>query len=145
MPPKVWALGYDGHLADTLIAVLVSERISTVVDVRWTASSRKKGFSKSALWTSLAEADVDYRHLRELGAPKPLRDALSVSKDFPAFARSYQSHLGDQSEALEALSELVRTRQVCVLCLEANPEECHRSLLADRLRSNMGVEVVHLQ
>lgn len=145
VPRTIWTVGYHGHDSQTLISLLQAEGISTVVDVRWTPVSRKKGFSKGALWASLAEADLDYQHLRELGAPKPLRDALSVGKDFAAFARSYRSHLRKQEESIDQLMRLVSRRKVCVLCLESDPNECHRSLLAEHVRTELGVEIVHLK
>jgi len=106
--------------------------------------SRTNGFSKGTLSATLTKGGLSYHHLKDLGAPKPLRQALAAQNDFVAFARSYRSHLRRQKAALDELLRLVRSRRVCVLCVEANPDQCHRSLLAEHVRADSGIEVIHL-
>ncbi|WP_405796186.1 DUF488 family protein [Streptomyces sp. NBC_01506] len=71
--PGLWSAGYEGRDIDSFVTSLVESRISVVADVRLTPISRKKGFSKTRLGEALAEADIEYIHLRGLGNPKDNR------------------------------------------------------------------------
>jgi transcriptional regulator with XRE-family HTH domain len=68
--PGLWSAGYEGRDIDSFVALLVDSRIGVVADVRLTPISRKKGFSKTRLGEALAEAGIEYTHLRGLGNPK---------------------------------------------------------------------------
>ncbi len=144
MSKALWTIGYDGRTPDNLIALLREAKIDILVDVRWTPQSRKPGFSKGALWQALLSAGIEYRHLKPLGAPKPLRTDLSQGGDFKVFATGYKKHLKAQGTTMEELAGLTERGRVCVMCLEARPEDCHRSLLAERLGGAYGLAVSHL-
>lgn len=139
----LWTIGYSGKELDSMLRLLADAGVEVLVDVRWNPLSRKKGFSKSALWAAAMEAGIEYRHFRDLGAPGDLRDELSASSDFVAFSKSYRSHLSTQQEPLAQLEELASSRAVCVLCVEEQPEDCHRGILAEELRT-AGFEAIHL-
>ena len=68
-------IGYEGASLAAVIARLWAASVSLVLDVRAIAASRRPGFSKTTLSASLAEAGIDYRHLRALGTPKSGRQA----------------------------------------------------------------------
>ena len=77
------------------------------LDVRQIAGSRRRGFSKTALREALAGAGIDYRHLPELGNPKPIRD-LFKSGAMAAGEAAYRHHLRtEQRPALERLVVLL--------------------------------------
>jgi uncharacterized protein YeaO (DUF488 family) len=66
---------------------------------------------------------------------------------FEAFATGYRARLDADVEAqaaLEVLEALARERRVALLCREADPAHCHRTVLAERLRRETGVRVTHL-
>ncbi|TQK97553.1 helix-turn-helix protein [Streptomyces puniciscabiei] len=71
--PGLWSAGYEGRDIDSFVASLLDSRIDVVADVRLTPISRKKGFSKTRLGQALAEAGIEYTHLRGLGNPKENR------------------------------------------------------------------------
>jgi len=141
----IYTIGYEGASVPDFIAALRWAGIALVLDIRAAPVSRKKGFSKSPLAQHLAEAGIGYRHLRGLGTPKRGREAAR-SGDLHAFERIFRAHL-EEPEALldlgEAL-ELAQAQAICLLCLERDPEHCHRLIVADLMSANTGQQIEHL-
>jgi uncharacterized protein (DUF488 family) len=126
---------------DTWLDTLVAQGVEVVVDVRDLPLSRRKGFSKSALRGALAARGVEYVHVKALGNPKALRDALKSGLPFDEFAATFDSLLDDREESLRALATLVTKRVACLVCFEEDPARCHRSLIAGRVAELAGGEV----
>jgi uncharacterized protein (DUF488 family) len=142
MAAPISTIGYEGATPDALVAALRAAGIETLVDVRALANSRRPGFAKRALTAALEEAGIGYLHLRALGTPAEGRAAVRAGR--PAVMRRiFAAHLaGDEAQAaLANLSDLARRQRVCVLCLEADPATCHRTLVAEAV----GLPVVHLR
>ena len=144
---SVATIGYEGAAVQGVLAELQEEGIDLLVDVRAVASSRRPGFSKTKLAASLADVGIGYLHLRGLGTPADGRAAARAG-EYDALRTIYLEHLatpGAQAE-LGALGDLVRSgRRVCLLCFEAKPEHCHRSLVAAALTPLLpDLRVIHL-
>ncbi len=138
----VFTVGYENTTPAGLIAALQESGVRVLVDVRALANSRKPGFAKTALSASLEGAGIGYLHLRALGTPAEGRAAVRAGK--PAeMRRIFTKHLAgtEAQAALANLSDLARQQPVCLLCLEADPRHCHRSLVAEAV----GLPVVHLR
>jgi uncharacterized protein (DUF488 family) len=116
-----------------------------LVDVRALASSRRPGFAKTRLAANLSEAGIDYLHLRRLGTPADGRAAARAGRH-EEMRRIFLEHLATEpaQEELAALADLVRARRCCLLCFEADPAHCHRSLVAAALAERMPLTVAHL-
>ncbi|GAA5513750.1 hypothetical protein Dcar01_02495 [Deinococcus carri] len=127
-------LGYEEADLDAFLATLEEHGITLLVDTRERAQSRRRGYSKTALGQALAERGIGYRHLRALGTPPSLRKEYRLSHDFALLERGYHAHLATQGEALAELGALAARERVCLLCYEADPAACHRSLIARRLQ-----------
>ena len=141
----IFTIGYEGASVEAFIAALRKAGIALVLDIRAAPVSHKKGFSKNPLASHLAEAGIGYRHLRGLGTPKGGREAAR-SGDLETFERIFRSHL-EEPEALldlgEALS-LAKAQAICLLCLERDPERCHRLIVAERMARESGQDIRHL-
>ena len=138
-------IGYETATVQQLLAALRAEGVDLLVDVRAVASSRRPGFAKTRLAGSLQDAGIEYLHLRGLGTPAEGRAAARAG-DHDELRRIYLEHLATpaaQAE-LDALSRLVRSRRACLLCLEADPAHCHRSLVAAALARDLPIHVTHL-
>jgi hypothetical protein len=96
-----------------------------------------------ALAAALDEAGIRYVSARALGAPKPLR--AIAADDWAGFAAGYRERLALAREELEQLVPLVASERVCLLCFEADPKACHRSLLAHEIQRLLDVAAVHLR
>ena len=142
---SVFTIGYEGASVADCLAALKSAGVSLLIDVREVASSRRAGFSKTALAASLAEAGIAYRHLRALGTPKAGRVANHTG-NHAEFERIYREHLaGEEAQAALALAlDLAREQPSCLLCYERDPRRCHRSMIAEAMVRREPIEVHHL-
>ncbi|MDP1597753.1 DUF488 family protein [Phenylobacterium sp.] len=138
-------IGYERQTQDVVIAKLKAAGVETLVDVRAVASSRLAGFSKTLLAASLAEAGIDYVHLRQLGTPKPGRDAARKGHiaEMTAIFEDHMSEAAAQFELARA-KELASGKKVALLCFEADHHGCHRKILAELICEDLGCPVEHL-
>ncbi len=144
-PKAICTIGYEGATVAGFIRALRQAGVALVLDVRAAPVSRKKGFSKNQLAAHLTEAGIGYRHLRGLGTPKRGRDAARGG-DLQSFERIFLAHM-DEPEALLDLGEAIALAQgqpVCLLCLERDPEHCHRMIVGNRMVQATGQELRHL-
>jgi hypothetical protein len=134
--PRIGSVGYQRISHEALIAWLTSSQIKTVVDVRWTPFSFKKGWSKAPLRQILEEHGIEYRSLRALGTPTELRQKLRETGDFEHFQSEWCERVlptvGVQA-ALDEVWQLACDGGVALLCLEHEPSQCHRSFLINAL------------
>jgi uncharacterized protein (DUF488 family) len=145
-PVYLATIGYESTTVARLVDALRDERVDSVVDVRAVANSRRPGFAKTRLSGHLAEAGIGYLHLRGLGTPAEGR-AAARSGRYEVLRDIFRGHLHtpEAQHDLAILLELVTEgRRVCLLCLEANPEHCHRTLVAAEVEARVGVSPVHL-
>jgi len=113
--------------------------ISTVVDVRYSSVSRKKGFSKTALVQNLSGSGIEYLHLQKIGAPKPMRTRLYESWNYEEFFTAYRKHLHSNLSELEPMLDLKNNnKHVLLLCYERDPETCHRKIVAEEVKRKDG-------
>jgi len=143
---RVLAIGHSTRPLEEFIALLRSCDVVTLADVRTIPRSRRNPqYAREALEPALAAAGIRYAHLARLGG---LRHARKDSPNggwrnasFRGFADYMQT--GDFEEGLVELRTLAREGTVAVMCAEAVPWRCHRSLLADALFAR-GVVVEHI-
>jgi uncharacterized protein (DUF488 family) len=139
-------IGYQGATPDSFRRALEDARIELLVDIRAVASSRRPGFSKTKLSASVADAGIDYLHLRALGTPADGRAAARSGKH-SEMRTIFLAHMStpDARAALDDLAQIVRSgRRVCLLCFEADPAHCHRNIVATMLGEMMPLEITHL-
>src|SRR3546814_1253975 len=125
---RVSTIGYEGKTVDEVLDRLSAAGVELVIDVRAVASSRRPGFSKSALAGALAERGIDYLQLRELGTPAAGRAAARQGRT-AEMRRIYSAHLS-QPESEVAFPKLVgaaSTRHAALLCYEADPAQIGRA------------------
>jgi uncharacterized protein (DUF488 family) len=133
MAPTVFTIGYERRSPDELVRDLTDAGVTLLADVRELPLSRRRGFSKTALAAALGEAGIAYAHERALGNPKRYRDAWKGG-NVEAGRAGYVAHLAnDSAEAVDALAQRVERGGVCLLCVEHDPADCHRTLLAEVL------------
>ncbi len=143
---SIATIGYEGATVQSFLAALRGDGVQLVVDVRALASSRRPGFAKTRLSANLAEAGIDYVHMRRLGTPADGRAAARAGHH-AEMRRIFLAHLATvpAQEELEALAELVRAgRRIALLCFEADPAHCHRSLVATALGERLPLRVTDL-
>ena len=142
---QIFTLGYEGLSLAAFLRQLSAAGVETVVDVRDLPLSHKPGFSKRPLSEGLARAGIDYRHMKALGAPKPIRDRLRKTGARSAFFKEFRAHLRGQREALAELGEIVAGTSACLVCFEADPALCHRTVVAEAVAKKTGAAIRHLR
>jgi uncharacterized protein (DUF488 family) len=127
---RIFTIGYEATTMGDFIAALTSAGVERVIDVRALPLSRRPGFSKTPLRGALAEAGIDYVHLRALGTPAAGRDAARKGRH-AELERIYAGQL-ELPEAIAQgaqMLELAAEKPSALLCYEREPSGCHRSLL----------------
>jgi len=142
---KLYTIGYEGEPQAAVIDRLKSAGVTVLADVRAVAASRRAGFSKTVLGASLAEAGIEYIHLRDLGTPKAGREAARKGR-IDEMRDIFAGHMAEPPSqlAFERLREIATDRPTALLCFEADHAGCHRAVLAERLEAEDGFEVVNL-
>ena len=132
----VLTVGHSTRPIDEFIALLTGHRVTQLVDVRTVPrSSHNPQYSGEALSISLAAANIGYAHAPGLGGfRRPGPDSANAGWRNLSF-RGYADYMqtADFLESLVALKELARHDRVALMCAEAVPWRCHRSLIADAL------------
>lgn len=138
------SIGYQQRTADELVDTLLEHGVELLVDVRLNPISRKPGFSKKSLTAALEAAGIAYRHERDLGNPQDNREGFR--KGVGEAWNRYEQHLGNEAaSALRRVIDDTRTTTIALLCLEQDPETCHRSAVTDALQRDLpDLEVVEV-
>jgi uncharacterized protein (DUF488 family) len=146
MKRTIATIGYEGASMDAFLRALRRAKVDLLVDVRAVVSSRRPGFSKTALAANLETIGVEYVHLRGLGTPAEGRAAARAGQHEKMRAIFREQLATRAAEAdLERLAEFVRGgRRACLMCFEADPTHCHRTLVADALQALAPARVEHL-
>jgi len=145
MASTLRTIGYESASLEGFLAALRRARVSLLIDIRAVAVSRRKGFSKTALAAALRDAGIGYLHLRDLGDPKPGREAARAGR-MSEFRTIYNTHLRGAAAqaALAEAARVVKHRAACLLCYEAEPAGCHRSIVAAEIARKTGLAIQHL-
>lgn len=143
MAMTIFTIGYEATTMGDFLAALQEARVGRVIDVRALPLSRRPGFSKSPLRAALAEAGIDYVHLKALGTPAAGRDAARKGRH-EELERIYAGQL-ELPEAIAQGAEMLALageKPSALLCFERDPAGCHRSLLLAAVAPD--ADVVHL-
>ena len=143
----VYTIGHSTRTARELIELLRAHGVEQVVDVRIMPKSRHNPqFNRPVLSRSLHAAKIGYRHLKALGGLRHARsDSINLgwrNVSFRGFADYMQSE--DFAVGLARLEHLALRRPTAIMCAEALPWRCHRSLIADALTVALW-RVLHIQ
>jgi uncharacterized protein (DUF488 family) len=146
MKPTLYTIGHSTRALDEFLELLKIHGIGTLVDVRTIPKSRRMPhFSQEPLRKSLKKAGLNYVHLPSLGGlRKPRKDSGNMAWRNSAF-RGYADYMGTEEfeEGLAELNAITKAGPTAIMCAEAVPWRCHRSLISDILAAR-GVQVLHI-
>jgi len=134
--PTVYTVGHSTRSFEELVGLLRAHGVRRLVDVRTVPRSRRHPhFSREALVESLPAAGIEYRWLRELGGlRRPRPDSPNTgwrNESFRGFADHMQT--AGFAAAVDELLALAQGDDLAIMCSEAVPWRCHRSLVGDAL------------
>ena len=144
--PVILTIGHSTHPLEGFILLLKAHEVTLVADVRTVPRSRHNPqFNRETLPEQLQLADIGYLHLPGLGGLRHARpDSPNTgwrNASFRGFADYMQTP--EFAESLEALIKLAQKDRLALMCAEAVPWRCHRSLIADALTLR-GLPVEHI-
>ena len=139
----LYTFGYEGLTPEAFVARLKRAGVRTVLDVRQLPLSRKPGFSKRILATTLHDAGILYAHVPALGCPPAIRRRYKANRSWPLYVRSFTAHLAHQQEAIAELARIAKKTTACLVCFEADFNLCHRNIVARaaRLWVDLGITI----
>ncbi len=145
MAKQLWTIGYERVGLPDFVAALKAANITTLIDVREVANSRRAGFSKKALMAGLSEAGIAYVHMKALGTPKAGREAARKG-DSKTMRRIFEAKLAEPESqmALAETAELAAKGRACIMCLEHDWRECHRAIVAEHIAAEFSLKPTHL-
>jgi uncharacterized protein (DUF488 family) len=159
-PVRVTTIGVYGWTLDTFLDAFRAGDVGLVLDVRQRRGVRGSEYAwanAARLQAALAKAGIGYRHHKELAPTTDLRrvqyaedEARGVGKRSrkelaPEYVRRYVQEILDRADLGPIVAELPQDGAAALLCVERDPEACHRSLIADRLATEHGASVVDLR
>ena len=133
---RLLTVGHSTHTIEQFIDLLNAHKIEQVIDIRTIPKSRfNPQFNQDALAKSLKGAKIGYKHMKNLGGLRHAKaDSQNLGWDnlsFRGFADYMQT--GEFIEAIEQLKRIAVKKNTAIMCAEAVPWRCHRSLVADIL------------
>ncbi len=143
--PSVFTMGYEGLSIDDFLNRLLRIGVQRIIDVRRNPVSRRFGFHKRLLEDIGKKVAVEYLHFPELGIASEERQMLNSPEDYVVlFERYRKQHLPAAQEKVADVAALQVEKPSVLVCVEANPECCHRGVLAEEVSKANGLLVLHL-
>jgi len=139
MRQTIFTVGHSNRTMEQFIALLQAHRIEQVVDIRTIPrSAHNPQFNQEQLSRSLQEAGITYEHLEKLGGLRHAKkDSVNLGWRNASF-RGFADYMAtaEFAEGLKKLIEIAAAKKTSIMCAEAVPWRCHRSLVADALIKN---------
>jgi uncharacterized protein (DUF488 family) len=132
--PTLYTVGHSNRSFEEFLELLRAHSIGRIVDVRTVPKSRRvPWFNREDLAPALQKAHIQYAHLSELGGLRhPQKDSTNLGWKNDSF-RGFADYMAtpEFDEGLKKLNSMLSDRKTAVMCAEAVPWRCHRSLIAD--------------
>jgi len=153
-------IGVYGFDAGSFMRALHAADVRLLIDVRQRRGVRGREYAwanAARLQAALAEAGLEYRHMKELAPTTELRQ-LQYAEDArvgvgkrsrvelaPEYVARYTREILDPAGVASIVDALPAAGRAALLCVERDPEACHRSLIAARVADDHAVAVTHLR
>jgi uncharacterized protein (DUF488 family) len=144
--PRVLTVGHSTHAIDIFVDLLNAYAVKQLLDIRTVPRSRHNPqFNCDTLPQALGRGGIEYLHIKELGGLRHARpDSPNGGWRNNSF-RGYADYMQtpDFAAGLRLLTDAAAMKQTAIMCAEAVPWRCHRSLIADALLVG-GYQVEHI-
>ena len=143
----IYTIGHSTRSIEQFLGLLKAHNIEELVDVRTVPQSRHNPqFGKEELAAALQQAGIGYMHLGKLGGLRhSSKDSVNLGWQNSSF-RGFADYMAtpEFQQGLDELKAIAEKKRVVIMCAEAVPWRCHRSLIADAL-TTQGWQVLHIQ
>ena len=145
---KLYTIGFTQKRAEVFFGLLHQNGIQRLVDIRLNPSGQLSGFAKQEdlpYFLSRLANGCQYTHLPDLAPTRAILEDYRKGLSWPQYEQRFLA-LIDERFIPETLNQSDFQQQVsCLLCSEANPDKCHRRLVAERMAAYwLDFEIVHL-
>jgi uncharacterized protein (DUF488 family) len=155
----VVTIGVYGFTLETFLVALADAGVVLVIDVRQRRGVRGAEYSwanSKRLQAALAEAGIPYEHRPELAPTTEMRKQQYAEDDrrgiarrarvdlTPEYVSRYTTEVLDRVDLASIVAALPSDGRAALMCVERDPQACHRSLIASRMAERYGVSVGHL-
>jgi len=138
MKTRIFTVGHSNRTTPEFLGLLDSQKLKLLIDVRTIPKSRHNPqFGQKRLENTLRRHGIEYRHMSGLGGLRhPRKDSANKAWRNSSF-RGYADYMQtpEFEENLEKLVRLSKRKRLVLMCAEAVPWRCHRSLIADALNA----------
>jgi hypothetical protein len=132
----ILTVGHSTRTIEDFLAILAAHDVQQLVDVRTIPKSRRvPQFNSDPLATSLRKQGIEYLHMNSLGGLRHAKkDSVNLGWRNASF-RGYADYMGSAEfrDGVSRLVDLARKKRTVIMCAEAVPWRCHRSLIGDAL------------
>jgi uncharacterized protein (DUF488 family) len=144
---RLFTIGFTQKTAGTFFGLLRSNNVKVLIDTRLNNTGQLAGFSKKDDLAYFAReiCGSEYLHFNASAPSEEMLKAYKSKKlSWPDYAREYYALI--KSRQVEKQISPEKLNYGCLLCSEAKPHNCHRSILAEYLKEqlNLPVEIQHL-
>jgi uncharacterized protein (DUF488 family) len=133
---KIFTIGHSTHPIDEFVSILRNYGVEQLVDVRTVPKSRHvPQFNQESLSVELPNRGIEYVHMKSLGGLRHAKkDSINTGWRNASF-RGYADYMasGEFEKGIDQLIELAKAKRTVIMCAEAVPWRCHRSLIGDAL------------
>jgi uncharacterized protein (DUF488 family) len=145
--PTVYTIGYERRPLSKLIGALRQAAVDAVIDIRLRNTSQLAGYTKKDDFAFLLHEGfgIAYEHHPELAPTDEILDTYHADHDWAGYEVHFRALLALRQAETVGRDILARYHAPCLLCLEANPDQCHRHLVAEHWAEHIpGLKIVHL-
>jgi uncharacterized protein (DUF488 family) len=147
---RIATIGFGKKGAERFVRLLQEAGVDTVIDIRRRPDSPLAGYARQRDLPFLlrSAASIAYEHSLDLAPPDDLLERYRADKDWPAYVSEFEKRVLSTPDGADAMSRLLERsvgEVIALLCSEPTPDQCHRRLVAERMREiEPGVELAHL-
>ena len=143
---KLFTIGFTKKTAEEFFNILKDNSIELVADIRLNNKSQLAGFTKGGdLEYFLGLFGINYEYWPQFAPPKEIFKRFKSDGDWNVYEKAYRDYIDSNGFIDNNFISKVLNNNVCLLCSEATPENCHRRLLAEMIRDKAAnLKVIHI-
>lgn len=145
----IFTIGFTKKTAKQFFELLNKNNVEILLDIRLNNKSQLAGFTKGDdLQYFLSElCHCEYRHCLEFAPTKEILDAYKKKQiSWNEYQSQYAALMNKRAKHLEFSNRFANYTNICLLCSEPTPEQCHRRLLAEMIVNTapQQIEIKHI-
>ena len=130
----IYSIGYSGKTLKDFMGILTEYNITRVIDIRMNSFSWKIDFRNKIFETNMEKINIKYVHIKNLGAPKEIREEIKSRNNPDKFFAEYRKWVIKNRISFEYLLDISQYERSIILCVEEDYKLCHRKVIMDKMK-----------